>query len=82
MKFTELGTDDIVSIERVVRVELPVDEDGETIDSFADGSTRPITYAMDSKGRIWRLDEGMSGVLNCFTEHDGMKRHKRKRVSV
>lgn len=74
MKVRPLGQPDIVSIERVLKIELDEDE------SLPTGELEEGTYALDSTGRVWKMCETVSGLVEQFTEHDGVKRRRAKRT--
>lgn len=75
MKIRPLGQPDIVSIERILVIESEEDE------TMATAELDEGTYALDSTGRVWRLVETVSGLMEHFTEHDGVKRRRAKRAS-
>jgi len=56
---------------------IGLDED----ESLATGELEEGTYALDSAGRVWKLCETASGLIEHFTEHDAVgKRRRAKRV--
>jgi hypothetical protein len=75
MKVYDIPLEQIVSLERLVRVESGEDEVGES-NELEDG-----LYAIDSEGRVWKQLSSITGILQAATEHDGVKRRRRKRVS-
>lgn len=77
MNVRTLMTDDVVSIERVVVVAAEEADE----ESMADPEMAPGTYALDSQGRLWRLCEAFTGVLREVTEHDGVRRTRKRRTS-
>ena len=74
MKVRPLAQPDIVSIERILVIESEEDETMGSIE-LDEG-----TYALDSLGRVWKLIETASGLIEHFTEHDGVKRRRAKRT--
>ncbi len=74
MKVRTIGQADIVSIERVLTIALDEDE------CLPTGELEEGTYALDSAGRVWRLCETVSGLVEHFTESDGVKRRRAKRT--
>ena len=75
VKIREQAQSDIISIEKVVRV---VEEED---DPSVTGELDAGVYALDSVGRVWRLVESATGLMMEFTEHDGVKRRRAKRVA-
>ncbi len=76
MKVKALPMADVVSIERMVRIDE--EEDEETLTST--GELERGTYALDSLGRVWRQVETVTGLMTEFTEHDGVRRRRAKRT--
>ena len=74
MKVRPIGQTDIVSIERILTINLDEDE------CLPAGELEEGTYALDSTGRVWRMCETASGLVEQFTESDGVKRRRAKRV--
>ena len=74
MKVRPREQPDIVSIERILTIELDEDE------CLPTGELEEGTYALDSLGRVWKLCETVSGLVEHFTESDGVKRRRAKRV--
>ena len=75
MKIRAVGQLEIVSIERVAEV---VEGEDESLNTH---ELDPGTYALDSHGRVWKLIETVTGLMEHFTEHDGVKRRWAKRTS-
>ena len=75
MKIRPLAQLDIVSIEKIVRIE---EEEEESLGQL--GDLESGIYALDSMGRLWRQMEAATGLLAEFTESDGIKRRRAKRV--
>ena len=66
---------DIVSIEKIVVIEEEEDESLGTLGDLEAG-----TYALDNTGRLWRQMTAATGLIAEFTESDGVKRRRAKRV--
>ena len=76
MKIRPVAQLDIVSIERIAEV-IPDEEETLNTDELDPG-----TYALDSQGRVWKLVETVTGLMEHFTETDAIgKRRKAKRTS-
>ena len=76
MKVRTLPQLDVVSIERIAEV---VEGEDETLNTH---ELDPGTYALDSYGRVWKLVETVTGLMEHFTETDPVgKRRKAKRTS-
>ena len=67
--------DDLTTLKHIVQIEVDEDEDS---GDFSSG-----LWAIDSHGRIWKHDEGMSKIFDCFQSDsvmapDDMPRRKAK----
>ena len=76
MKIRPVDQLDIVSIERIAEV---VEGEDETLNTH---ELDPGTYALDSYGRVWKLVETVTGLMEHFTVHDGVRRKKAKRADT
>jgi len=77
VKIIQRTLTDVVSIDRIIDIREEEDED-----TFGSGELDEATYAMDSLGRVWRLVESATGMIQAFTDHDGVKRRRGKRLSA
>ena len=75
MKIRAVPMLEVISLERVVKIELEED------DEVQSEELNPGIYAMDSTGCLWKQHETGTGLLQELTEHDGIKRSRKKRVT-
>ena len=51
--------DDLTTLKHIVQIE--VDDEEDVTSDFSSG-----LWAIDSQGRIWKQDEGMTKIFDCF----------------
>ena len=75
MKIKPMALDDVVSIDRILMI---TEEEHDSMVGELDAGM----YALDSMGRVWRLVETATGLMTEFTESDGIKRRRGKRIQT
>ena len=73
MRVKRLPMAEIVTLARVVILEAEEDDDEEPFTE--DESLKPGTYAMDGDGRIWKLEEVITGLFQELMDAE-IKRKK------
>lgn len=76
MKFRVLPQAEIPVINRIVRAEedTKLDDDDDTWDDEGD-TIKTGDYAQDDHGRVWKLDQSLTGLFQAF-ESDGPKQER------
>ena len=77
MKVRRVPMDDIVTIARVVVLEKEMDEDEEESMFGGEEGLSAGTYAMDGEGRVWKLEDRLTGIFQEFMDVGVSKRGKR-----
>jgi len=79
MKVRSIENDDIVSLKRIVQIQLGDEESVEGEDQL-ENETDLVhlggTYALDSKNRVWKLDRGVSAIMIGLSESGDAKRYR------
>jgi len=67
MKTKAVMRDEIISLKKVIELTWETEEEEDVQESDTDMLHLAGTYATDNKGRVWKLDKGLSGIFRGFS---------------